>query len=438
MGFLTFVCEKFHVQAMVRFFCICFALAIFYPSDGFGQDEYRFFYGRVLDSETKRGLEHVNLLVRGGRTGTVTGALGDFSFFTDSIPAMLVVSHLGYESKEMILDETSYSMVIYLTKKTSELPEVEIKANIKEAFFQDTQYAVMDYEIDSGLIYLLIYRIRLLNSELICKNLHGDTIARSAVMRFFPNKLFRDCMGYLHVLGSDSGFQIHRVGEKLNLIHPVALKKFDDVLKDCMLSTTETFYFRKVVHHGLGVEYFGVDRKTLKKNMMARVTDEQRLGMLNREEEDAGLLWKTRHPDSRDDFVRWNFVHKVLYRPIKTAIYKTGDYICIFNTPARQMEFYDMEGNFSYKLALMVDDVVDGRWTTDVLTDEVTSLVYTLFLRNGVSTLYRIDLNTGRLKKIISLVFPYPQKVRVYKGFVYYLYDIPGSPDNKMLYRERL
>ncbi len=91
----------------------------------------------MVDPETKRGIANVNLSVRGSRTGTVTGKRGDFSFFTDSIPAILEVSHLGYNTKEIVLDETSYSMVIYLTKRVTELSEVEIKATIKEPFYQD-------------------------------------------------------------------------------------------------------------------------------------------------------------------------------------------------------------------------------------------------------------------------------------------------------------
>ncbi len=181
-----------------------------------GQEQYRFFYGRVVDQETKKGLANVNLSLRGTRIGTITGKRGDFSFFTDSIPAILEVSHLGYNTKEIVLDETSYSMLIYLTKGVTELSEVEIKATIKEPFYQDPFYAVRDYEIDGGLVYLLVFRVRLLNSEVICKNIYGDTVARSEVMRFFPNRLFRDCMGYMHVLSDDSGFQIHRSGKKVN------------------------------------------------------------------------------------------------------------------------------------------------------------------------------------------------------------------------------
>lgn len=402
------------------------------------QEQYKFYYGKVVDQSTKRPLSNVNLSVRGTRTGTVTGRKGDFSFFSDSIPATLVVSHVGYLSKEILIDETSFSLTIYLMPQVNELAEVEISAYQNEPFYQDPHYAVMDYEIDSGFVYLLVFRTRLLNAEIICKGTDGDTVARSDVLRFLPNRLYRDCMGYMHVLSNDSGFQLYRKGGRLELIHPVELKKFDDVLKNCVASTSETFYFKKVVDQGLSVEYFGINRKTMARNTLTSVKDEQRAKMLRRNNDDARLLWYSRQPDSREEFVNWNFVNKILYRPIKTALYRIGDYICIFNTPERQMEFYDMAGNYSYKLALQVGSVDDGRWTSEVLTDEFTGRVYTLFLRNGICSIYRIDLNTGILNRMLSMLYPFPQKVRVYKGFVYYLYDIPGSADNKLLYRQRL
>ena len=49
----------------------------------------------------------------------------------------------------------------------------------------------------------------------------------------------------------------------------------------------------------------------------------------------------------------------------------------------------------------------------------------------------KIDLNSGALKKRITLFHYYPEKVRVYNDFVYYLYDVSSDPDNKMLYRQR-
>jgi hypothetical protein len=197
-------------------------------------------------------------------------------------------------------------------------------------------------------------------------------------------------------------------------------------------------FVQKSTDQGLGVEYYGVNRKTFSKQTITHVKDEKRMKMFRRNSDDAALLMQATQPISRDDFVTWNYVHKILYRPIKTALYKIGSFICIFNTPDRQMEFYDSGGNFSYKLALKINLVNDGRWTSDILTDGHTEKVYTTFISNGQYGIYEIDLNSGILIKRLTLFHYYPEKIKVYNNFVYYLYDVSADPDNKMLYRQKL
>ncbi|MEI7982691.1 MAG: carboxypeptidase-like regulatory domain-containing protein [Bacteroidota bacterium] len=419
---------------------VCFLILLFLVivKGGKAQENYNFYYGKILNQITKKPIPNANLSIKGSNIGTNSGKEGEFSFFIDSIPAMLIVSHVGYQPKNSILDKTSFSLTIYLEPKIEQLAEVEITARKTSAFFKDDCYSVKDFEIDSGRIFLLIYRTRLLNSEIICKNLSGDTLARSRVIRFLPNRLFKDCMGYFHVLGSDSGYQISRKGDSIKLIHPVGLKKFNDVLKDCIASTPEIFYFQKVTNKGLSVEFYGINRKTLIRYTVASVSDEKKLKMLRRNNDDNGLLWQVRLPDSRDDFVTWNYINKILYRPIKTSLFRMGSYICIFDTPERQIEFYDMEGNYSYKIGLKTDTIHNGRWTNDILIDGATGKMYTTFLRNGTCAIYRIDPNTGLLKRIPDIIHPFPQKLRIFNGDAFYLYDIPGMPDNKMMFRQGL
>jgi hypothetical protein len=141
---------------------------------------------------------------------------------------------------------------------------------------------------------------------------------------------------------------------------------------------------------------------------------------------------------SREEFEEWNFTHRILYRPLKTALYKIGDFICIFNIPGRELEFFDTDGNFSYKLKINIDFINDGRWSGDIFLDENQSKVYTTFQKSTGTALYRIDLNTGDLRKVLSVIHPYPQKIRIYKDQVYYLYDVMGDPDTKTLFRQGL
>jgi hypothetical protein len=132
------------------------------------------------------------------------------------------------------------------------------------------------------------------------------------------------------------------------------------------------------------------------------------------------------------------WIRKIQYPPIKSFLYRVGEFICVFNIPGRQMEFFDLEGKYSYKLQLSVEKTGDGRWTNDIIIDGFTLKVYTTFLKNGIISLYEIDLNTGELIRKMSVYHFYPQKIKIYDNYIYYLYDDPISPDNKMLFRQRL
>jgi hypothetical protein len=283
---------------------------------------------------------------------------------------------------------------------------------------------------------MIIFRVNLSKFELICKRTDGDTVARSAQFHFTPTGLFRDCLGFMHVLSADSVYQVFREGHDLHLIFPDSRKKFDELMLGCRASTAELLFYRNVTKKGLAAEYFAVNKKNFQRTALTEVSDEKKLKMLRRNADDAQNM-NSGIPDDWEQFKEWNFVQKILYKPIKTELYKIGNFICIFDIPESQIEFFDLKGNFSYKLQMKAEKSGEGRWTGDIIVDETDTRVYTTWIRNGTCTLFRVDLNSGELKKQISLEYPFPEKVRVYNNFVYYLYDIPGDPDNKMLYRQK-
>ena len=397
----------------------------------------KFFYGTVTDDATRRPVTGANLKVEGSKVGTTTDKKGAFSFFIDSIPATLTISYIGYKTKSVILDETSYSLSLYISRTPIELEEVEIAAKAIEPFFQSERFTVLDYDIDSNQVWLLIYRQRISNAQLICKDIYGDTLATSAPFSFKPTRLFRDCIGTLHVLGRDSGFQVFMNEGMITFIHPVKMKKFDMVLKNCVAASEEFLFFRRETENGLSVEFFGIDRKTLNRQNLSVVGDEEKLKMKRRNRDDALLLGRDKPPDSREDFVTWNYVHKILYRPVSASLFILGGFTWIFNTPEMQAECYDAGGNFSGKIKLKTDQPGLGRWTKDVLTDLTDGKVFTTYIRNGRYSLYEIDLNTGALKHRVDLEHLFPEKIKVYNGWVYYLYDVDSSADNKVLYRQK-
>ena len=421
-----------------------------------GQVNYRFFYGKVLTSDNREPLSNVNISFLGSKLGTVSDKKGVFSFYIDTLPVIMVVSHLGYKTKKILLDGTPASMTLYMEKEIRELKEVEIKANSIEPIFRCDHYTLRDYEIDSGLVYLLVYKILASKEELICRTLEGDTVARSGILSFTPVSLFKDCLGNLQVLGNDSAYQVLHKDKQLLMTHPVSRAKFNEVLSNCVASTKQVLYFKTMISLGQGAIYYGINRISKEKKILAKVTNDYKLKMLRRNPDDVGFLAQilpgggsvdpsmmVSGPSvslamDRDAFDKWNWVHKVVYRPMKSTLYKIGDYICIFDIPKKEVEFYDLEGNFSLKLRINIDVIKDGEWSENICLDETQSKIYTTFRKSTGVALYRIDLNTGDLHKILNIRHPFPQKIKIYKDKLYYLYDVLGSPEDKTLYRQNL
>jgi hypothetical protein len=102
------------------------------------------------------------------------------------------------------------------------------------------------------------------------------------------------------------------------------------------------------------------------------------------------------------------------------------------------MKFYDLEGNYYSELNLYIDDKIEGEWTKDIYIDQVKHHAFTSSLKNGFMTLYQVDLKNGSLYRVLKTTHSYPEKVMVYDGFLFYLYDKPWEGDEKYLYRQKL
>ena len=351
----------------------------------------------------------------------------------------MTVSHLGYETQRIWLDNTSASITVMLKLQAQMLQEVEIKAvNEPELFFKDTQYSVLDYEVDSNHVYMLIYRFTRSEAELLCLSILGDTASCSGSLPFRPSELFHDCLGHIHVLSHDTAYQVFRDSSILRLIYPAEIERFRKTLSDCVASAADLLFFRKSNRNQLGVEFYTINRKTNERQHLANANDEKRLKMLRLNPDDNAVMMMSHIPDSRDAFQEYAWVKKILYKPNTSTLHKIDDILCVFNTADYTLELYTLAGEFTSKLKMQVENTHDGRWTTEIYIDDADRKAYTSFLKNGRMTLYRIDLNNGDLKRIASTMHMFPQKIKVHNNFLFYLYDIPGEGDNKHMFRQKL
>ncbi len=421
-------------------FLLIIVILICYAAGVTAQNQRFQFKGKVLDKETRVAIPRVNISIEGSRRGCSTNQNGEFSIVIYTRPVFINVSHLGYETQKLWLDSATNSMTILLNPFNQTLQEVEIVAKNKpEPFFKDNKYSVLDYKVVNDLVYLLIYRFRYNRSELLLKSVSGDTVARSGIFPFRPTGLFHDCLGNVHVLSNDSAYQVYNEKEVLRLYSAVDINRFRSILADCVTSTDSLLFFRKESPDQLSVEFYQVDRHNSKKQLLCAVGDDEKLKMLRRNPEDYQFLLMQTPPRNQDYILTWQWLKKIIYRTNASSLQRIGDFLCVFNTSDFTIEVYTMRGELTSKLKMPVHDIHEGSWTTEIYIDNIDHKAYTSFLTKGGNfTLYRINLNTGELKRILSADHGFPQKVSIHHNFLYYVYDTPGEGDNQRLYRLKL
>jgi hypothetical protein len=395
--------------------------------------------GSVADRVTHAPLTGVNITIGGTRRGTNTNQEGAFAITIYNLPVNVSVSYVGYETQRLWLDDLSVPVAILLNPATSQLQEIEIKAkNDPVPFFRDHQYAVLDYEVDSGIVYILNYKNRLVNSMVLCKSPEGDTVAHSGLLQFKPVALFRDCLGNIHVLSADSAYQLYISGSHAGLLYPNPIRRFEATLPGCVASSGRWLFFRKATPDGQTVQFTAIDRLTSHEKFIQASQDEEKVVSLRRSPYDLFLLMLDTIPDDFSTATYMQWLKKIIYKPNTTSLYKIDDLAGVFNTVDHTLALYTLAGDFTSKLKLPVDKITEGKWTYEIYVDDMEHKAYTSFRKGGLFTIYCIDLNTGELKLQLSAVHNFPLKIRVHNGFLYYLYDVPGPNDNRHIFRQKL
>jgi len=285
---------------------------------------------------------------------------------------------------------------------------------------------------------LLIYRFRLAKAELICKSDQGDTIARSGNLIFKPIGLFPDCLGYLHVLSADSSYQVFLKKDTIIFPYKADIIKFRSTMSNCVTSSEDWLIFREESFDHQTVNFYRIHRKSGQKQYFATVRDEAKIKMLRKNPLDRYLLAMDTIPGSQAEMVEWLWVNEILYKPNASILKKIGDTLAIFNTTDGSLDIYDVDGVFLEHLKIGIPEKNAGDWTKEIYFDQITHKPYISLVRNGKINLYAIDLSTGELNFILTTAHIFPQKINVHHDYLFYLYDLPGTGDNKHLFRQRI
>ncbi len=455
--------KNFDLLFKVLFSCL---LLIVLPA--FGQVQHTMVSGRVIDANSGEPVPLAHIYLQNAEKGVVTNLSGDYSLEIFRLPDTLRVSCIGYTTLKLSIEAHPAGEInIILLPKIIDLSEVVISSWKIEPVFKDNQYSVLDYELDGRNIYLLIFRNQLARSELLYLDFAGDTISRKTDLPGKPKGLYKDCLDVIHFLTADHAYQVVHEGEKLLLKYPNSLDKFRETFGDCITSLQDNIFFRKFFYYNLVIEYFGVDKYNSEKTTLAIIRDDFQMNMLDKNPQDKLLLLASGKPEVMGDLkgglasremisalrstsAQSHFLKSILYKPVRAPLKRIDENLVIFDFSNSRLRFYDPSGILFHEVPISFHhrntdlNIFEGIFNSkgwkdyEVFVDEALYKAYALFASGGSYQLKEIDLFTGNLVQTHKLIYPYPEKIRIRNGYVYFLYKPASEWTKKRLYRQQI
>ena len=235
--------------------------------------------GYVTDTLTGKPLENVNITVFASQAGTNTNSKGYFSITLKSSPATLFISHIGYEKKQLTVKRTDKSLLkVQLFEVPLTGPEIPVYAKAIP-LMKDKPLYVWDYEFYGDDILLLACKYRKLNDPyLILMSQTGDTITSLPVKR--PEKLFRDCMDYIHMFTGDKVYQVYFDTTRIQLLYPMEIADFDSLFPKCLEELNNKFYLKQYYYRNQVLLYYSISKKDSSAQKIRVIGDELALERL--------------------------------------------------------------------------------------------------------------------------------------------------------------
>jgi hypothetical protein len=403
---------------------------VFIQVTGFCQKENINLSGIVKDSADNSPIANTSIKLIKTNLATQSDNKGEFFISISQLPVLILFTHLGYYDSLVNFSDTFKKCIeIKLRKKVGVLPVLTVTTPKAVSITKDQPLYIKDYEFSDSNIIVFAYRDFMLSKACICLlNLNGDTIC--SVRLKSSGNLYKDCLGFNHLLNKSIAWQIFSDSGIVNFIYPTDIEKFEEAFKPLVAELNNKFFYQKYYCNNQLLQYYYYDKISNITEELKVISNKENLFMLR---DKARIVMGSDDPEIQERFENLAF-----YKPVFAPLVKIHDTICIFNYADSVIEFYSDSCKLFRQLAISFHN--NRFWKREIYVDDAKGKVYALFRKNGISTLKEIDLKTGQLKNSIVIPeFPFVEKIKVYNDNVFFLYSERGEQsDYKRLYKMKI
>ncbi len=384
--------------------------------------------GLIYDSQSEKRISSANIRIKGTTRGAVSTNDGKFSLDIDKLPATLVVSHIGYENRYIKIDAEKTSVSIPMSPRSYVLDPIDVESERIINILKDKPLYVWDYEIFEDNLLLLAYEEKsMFRPRLVLLSFNGDTLNTLHVKG--ARELYKDCLDNVHLISRTQTQQIYFDGTRLHLLYPNPIYKIAEVLDPCYEFFDGKYFVYNYYHKKQIIQYYTLDADNPWPKEFATYYDS--LGLV--------LLMDTARFRQMSPFNNGmkHFEDLIVFAPVFAPLAIIRNKIYVFDYTEGYLEHLDIEGNLLDRKKISYHKTAN--WKEELLVDDALGKAYTVFLKNGIFTLYEINLKTGKLGQPIKIPdYPFIQKIKVYEGMLFFIYKEQNFDEYKKLFKMKL
>lgn len=398
--------------------------------------------GTLIDSLSGEAVPYAGILLKGTTTGTAANAEGNFRLFSSQLPVTLVITAIGYRTTTVECTVKDTVLRIRLSRSIRQFGEVVIEATVLRRIQDDVSLMAVDFEFYDDFILLLAHRDFVSPSQLILTDAAGKRIATLALKRN-AERLFRDCLGNVHLLTPDSSWQIYYDYERLQLLYPTSRAELERNLLPCQLFHKGKLYLQVSSYKNLRMHYY-VSAKG-KSSMFYYACDTAAITYYNtkydmryflaKRRRGEGYLYPVRVIRENADAFRAAIPNDptdaAFLRPLQAPLILHDSAVWVVQfADSCAIRFTDNE---------QPGDTVQlhlNNTSRQLIRDEVTDELYTTSVKKGITQIWRLNAETLQPEFVTEIeAMPFITELKIRNGFAYFLFIDRYSSTNRMLFR---
>jgi hypothetical protein len=147
------------------------------------------------------------------------------------------------------------------------------------------------------------------------------------------------------------------------------------------------------------------------------------------------LYGKARGPEAKafQEALNARYLTTIQFPEVYIPLQVVDGSAVIFDHTRKKLLRFNAEGEQLAEVPITYPDL--RRWQRNVIVDQEHRRAFTFTEKNGLTTVHRIDPDSGELDRSWTLPLPFVQKVRVRGVYIYFLYRDNNYDPVKRLYR---